>query len=221
MKLAKVMKAAMHRVAGGSEYCWQCFGPNARWMEFADIEDQEFADAVYDCKTNRVYQINIHIPGSSDNRCVTWIDPEYEHAYVDESRRRNVNPHQAWDNVMYTTIPGSEENMILDLMNDAAHCIYSHFPSARYAEKSATLIEDQERIDDNVDVVILEEPAHAEPLEHDKKYIARFTVEYEVTVQGEDLLGAYDQSLFAIQSLYTDEAKVVRTNITKESIEQL
>lgn len=219
MKLNKVMKAAEHRVAGGSEYGWKCFGPNARWMEFADNEDREFADAVYDTVNNRVYQINVHIPGS-DNRCVTWIDPEFEHAYVDEARRRKVDPFQAWDNVMYNTVPGSEEDAILNFLNDAAFCIYDHFPVARYVEHSTgdrSVV--SEHIEADVSLPALEEQNVVPGPE--KRYIAKFTVEYTVTVKEADLLSAYDQALFAVQSLYTDEAHVERTNITKESIEQL
>lgn len=218
MKLNKVMKAAEHRVAGGSEYMWKSFGPNARWMEFADQNDREFADCVYDTNTNRVYQINVYIPGV-DDRCATWIDPEFEHAYVTESRDRKLEPFQAWDNVMYSTIPGSEENMILDLLNDAASTIYDHFPPAKYVEKPAG---DRSVFSEHVgEDVVAVEPEYATPPVHDKTYVARFTVEYTVTVKEADLIGAYDQALFAIQSLYTDEAKVERTNVTKESIEQL
>lgn len=220
MKLNKVMKAAEHRVAGGSEFMWACFGHNARWMEFADQNDREFADCVYDTNTNHVYQINVYIPGT-DDRCATWIDPEFEHAYVEEARQRGINPFQAWDNVMYSTIPGSEENMILDLLNDAASTIYDHFPPAKYVEKSAgdrSVFSEHVGPDVDVDHV---EPEYATPPVCDKKFVARFTVEYKVTVNGEDLLSAYDQALFAIQSLYTDEAHIERTAITKESIEQL
>ena len=222
MKLAKVMKSAEQRVAGGSEYLWECFGPNARWMEFADNEDREFADAVYDTVNNRVYQINIHIPGG-DDRCITWIDPEFEHAYVAEARRRKIEPYGAWDNVMYNTVPGSEEDTILNFLNDAAFCIYDHFPAARYAEKSTRGNEVANDVDVDAGDVGFHKLSEIEVEKQPpvKKYVARFTVEYEVTVEGEDLLSAYDQALFAAQSLYTDEAHIDRTNITKESIEQL
>lgn len=213
------MKAVNHRVAGGSEYMWKSFGPNARWMEFSDVNEREFADAVYDTVTNRVFQINVYIPGV-DDRCVTWIDPEYEHAYVAEARERKIEPYQAWDNVMYQTIPGSEENMILDLLNDAADGMYDHFPAAKYVEKSTgdrSVV--SEHVEADASLPTLEEQNVVPGPE--KRYIAKFTVEYTVTVKEADLLSAYDQALFAVQSLYTDEAHVERTNITKESIEQL
>lgn len=221
MKLNKVMKAANHRVAGGSEYGWKCFGPNARWMEFNDSHEREFADCVYDSETNRVYQINVHVPGTADDRCVTWIDPEFDHAYASESKRRKVHPYQAWDNVLYSTIPGSEESMILDLLNDAADGVYDHFPAAKYAENTTgdrTVF--SEHVGTDVDEAPVE-PEFATPPVHDKKYVARFTVEYTVTVSGSDLLSAYDHALFAVQSLHTDEVVINLAEVTKESIEQL
>ena len=218
MKLNKVMKAANHRVAGGSEYGWSCFGPDARWMEFTDSDEQEFADAVYDAKTNRVYQINVHVPGITDDRCVTWVDPEFEHAYVAEAKRRKINPYQAWDNVMYNTIPGSEENMILDLLNDASEGVYQHFPAAKYVENVAG---DRAVFSEHVGADVVE-PEYATPAVRDKKFVARFTVEYTVTVDGEDLIDAYDRALAAIQTLVTNEPVVINlAEVTKESVQQL
>ena len=40
MKLIDVILAAEGRVSGGSEYCWNCWGYNARFMEFADVDGQ-------------------------------------------------------------------------------------------------------------------------------------------------------------------------------------
>lgn len=220
MKLNKVMKAAEHRVAGGSEFMWSCFGPNARWMEFADQDDREFADCVYDTHTNRVYQIQVYIPGV-DDRCATWIDPEFEHAYVEEARQRGISPYQAWDNVMYSTIPGSEENMILDLINDGANTIYDHYPPAKYVEKSTgDRSVFSEHVGADIDTSAAEE--QTTPNSPGKKYVARFTVEYTITVESSDILAAYDQALYAIQTLDTNQPVVINCNdVIKESIEQL
>lgn len=228
MKLNKVLKAANHRVAGGSEYGWGCFGPDARWMEFSDRNEQEFADCVYDIKTNRVYQINVHVPGNSDDRCVTWIDPEFDHAYAEESKRRKISPYQAWDNVMYTTIPGSEENMILDLLNDAAAGVYDNFPAAKYVENTTgdrTVFTEHvgDDVDDDVDVSFhkLDDVQVKAPVRK-KQFVARFTVEYTITVDAEDLIDAYDQSLAAVQTIDPNNSVWVNlVEVTKESIQQL
>ncbi len=218
MKLNKLMKAAEHRVAGGSEFIWACFGHNARWMEFADQNAREFADCVYDTNTNRVYRIQVYIPGT-DDRCVTWIDPEFEHAYVEEARQRGISPYQAWDKVMYNTIPGSEENMILDLVNDGANLIYNHFPPAKYIDQGTG---DRVVLSEHVGLDVEDTPEEAASPVPSKKYIARFTVEYTVTVDGPDLLSAYDQALYAVQNLETNEPVAINlADVTKESIEQL
>lgn len=207
------MKAAEHRVAGGSDFLWECFGTNARWIEFADINDQEFADAVYDTVNNRVYQINVHVPGTDDNRCVTWIDPEFEHAYVEESRRRKINPYQAWDNVMYSTVPGSEESMILDLLNDGAMRMYDHFPAAKYVEEVSG---DRTVLSEHVGVDVLDDDGVSLP-DPSKSYVAQFTVRYTMVVEAEDMSTAAAKARKTIDS-FTDYAPVSVVEVVNENI---
>lgn len=217
MKLPKLMKAAQHRVCGGSEFLWKCFGPNARWMEFSDHEDREFADAVYDTQTNQVYQINVYVPGV-DDRCVTWVDPEFEHTYVTESRERGLNPYQAWDNVMYSTIPGSEENMVLDLIHDASDGTYNHFPSAKYTAKytdeqtgDRAVVSEHVGADDILDdIFVLPDTS--------KSYVAQFTVLYTVVVEADSLAMAATKARDEVEALATNAPAFAAVEVIKENI---
>lgn len=118
MKLIDVINAAEGRVCGGSEYCWKCWGDNARFMEFADIDGQEFCTVVFDCKTYDVYDIQVFVPGH--DQCFIWWNPEFKEAHHNESKVRNINPLKAYDNIFFTEV---DEKTAIEYIKDVS-CAY-------------------------------------------------------------------------------------------------
>ena len=123
MKLIDVVVAADGRVCGGSEFCWNCWGPNARFMDFADADGQEFANCVFDCKTYEVYDLQIHVPGY--DQCFIWWNPESKAAFIQEAKVRNLDPLRAYDNVYFTEV---DEKTIIEYLKDVSATYYDNLP---------------------------------------------------------------------------------------------
>lgn len=76
-----------YRISGGSEYQWQCFGPNAR---FIDCESANYStSAVFDSATQEMFQVEIYDTARRVN--YVFIPEAHRAAHVDEAKERNIN----------------------------------------------------------------------------------------------------------------------------------
>lgn len=123
MKLLDVIVAVEGRVSGGCEYMWNCWGPNARYMDFADVDGQEFCNCVFDTKTYDVYDIRIFVPGY--DQCFIWFNPEFKDAHENESKMRDVDPLLAYDKVFFTEV---DKDTIMEYVKDVAATYYDNLP---------------------------------------------------------------------------------------------
>jgi hypothetical protein len=94
-----------HRITGGSEYQWQCFGTNARYLD-SEIPEHCSASIVFDTQTQVVYEATVC--DYAANRAYRWINPEFKAAYDAEVQSRNAED-QAWDEVGYTDLEIPED----------------------------------------------------------------------------------------------------------------
>jgi hypothetical protein len=120
MKILDLILAADGRIAGGSEFQWQCFGPNARYLDFCDLNGIEYAHGIFDAKTQHVYMIHLEIP--EQQYAYQWIDHENKKKYLTECKARCVDPDVAWDEVTYRNI-GSSDKM-LSYLSDIGNLNY-------------------------------------------------------------------------------------------------
>ena len=109
MKLEQFATAVRHRITGGSEYQWQCYGDQARWLDagWEKDGDQWQASVVFDGGTQRVYECQV-----SDYRTEQawiWRDPEFGEAHDREAAERGVDPRFAWDAVPWQVVGGEQE----------------------------------------------------------------------------------------------------------------
>ena len=106
MQFKDFLEAIQYRITSGDEYGWQCFGPNARWLNSDDL-DRYGAAVVYDCEDQTIYAAEI-----SDyvrNRAYRWIHPEYVEEHKQEANQKGVRPNQAWDNVNWIDLDVPED----------------------------------------------------------------------------------------------------------------
>lgn len=122
MKLNKFLEAADGQITGGTEYQWKCYGPDARYMDISNIDNDEIGSCVFDSKTKKVYEVTADV--YDDNVAYRWIDPKYEDAYLTECAERNIIPESAYDYTNYTKITSSSE--ILELVHKIVHKTYVH-----------------------------------------------------------------------------------------------
>lgn len=121
--LKQIIEACEYRICGGAEYQWQCYGPNARYLDFSDQDGTECVSVVFDIKTQTVYEVDMVVPGYS--QAFGWRNPEYEDAYQKECKKRQVVPNQAWDDVEYVR---SDEVAILAFAKDIVGTYYDDLP---------------------------------------------------------------------------------------------
>jgi hypothetical protein len=100
------LKTVDFRITSGSEYTWQCFGVNARYLD-SEVQDRYSASIVFDSVTQLVYEATVC--DYAADHAYRWTNPDYQAAYKTESIKRSVNSNQAWDNVDYTDLDVTED----------------------------------------------------------------------------------------------------------------
>ena len=106
--LKHFMEVVDYKVTEGSDYCWQCYGPNAyRLDSWNQDQDGHSISIVFDTRTHVVYEANAY--DYSRNRAYRLINPDYKFGHDDEAAGRGVNVNQAWDDVNYVDLETDED----------------------------------------------------------------------------------------------------------------
>ena len=104
------MEAVSYRITDGAEYCWSCYGPNARSMDYWNGELGSRGRSVcivYDTKTQVVYQLEAW--DQSNDKAYRWIHPDYLEAVKAEADSRSVDFEQSFDDHKYTDLEVEED----------------------------------------------------------------------------------------------------------------
>jgi hypothetical protein len=123
MTLHEIMIAAKSRVCGGTEYQWQCYGPDARYIDFSDTDGTEYSSVVFDTKNQTVYELAVYVPGY--DQAFIWRHSDFEQAYISECQTRNIEPNIAWDNLVYKVV---DQKTILEYVKDVGETYYDNLP---------------------------------------------------------------------------------------------
>ena len=102
------MEVVDYKITEGSEYCWNCYGPNAYRLDSWNQEHEGHSVSIlFDTRTHEVYEASAY--DYKRNRAYRLINPDYAQAYKDEARDRNVNANQAWDDVNYVDLETDDD----------------------------------------------------------------------------------------------------------------
>ena len=118
MFLKDVLEAIQYRFSSGDRYQWKCYGDDAVYLDFKDVQDRPVGSILFDSSTGLVYEITIEVPGES--LCYRWISPDFAADYRAETESRNINPNIAWDDVQYTDV--DTEKDILEKVEAIVQC---------------------------------------------------------------------------------------------------
>ena len=105
--IAKILK---WKVIEGSMFLWDCYGPNARSLDFTQDEylNGWNASVIFDTDTLLVYEVSGHsgiFSLHTDNELPwRWINPDYREQSVAEHQSRGLHPTIAWDTKHYVEI---------------------------------------------------------------------------------------------------------------------
>lgn len=106
MHLSKVNEAFDHRIVNGSEYQWQCFGPNVRFLDYES--EHAHASVLFDTVTQEIYEATVSSKDES-LRPYRWFNPETKQDYLDEALERGIDPNNAWDDVNWCDLETVED----------------------------------------------------------------------------------------------------------------
>jgi len=105
MHLSKVNEALDHKITSGSEFGWTCWD-NARYLDY----ESEYAHAsvLFNTETQEIYTAEIN-DKEDKAKPYRWMNPAHKQAYVDDAKRRKVDPDQAWDDKKWYDLETSED----------------------------------------------------------------------------------------------------------------
>ena len=98
--MKEFMELVDYRITEGSNYGWQCYGGNAYMMDSWNGEqDGHSFTVIFDTKDQTVYEVQAH--DYVHDRAYRMINEDFLKKMKKESKRRDVNRAQAWDDVRY------------------------------------------------------------------------------------------------------------------------
>jgi hypothetical protein len=102
------METVGYRITEGSNYSWQCYGPDAHMLDsWNGDQDGHSFTIIFDTKTQIVYEVQAH--DYVHNRAYRIINPDYAKANKKEAKQRGVSRKEAWDDVNYVDLETDED----------------------------------------------------------------------------------------------------------------
>jgi hypothetical protein len=104
LTLPEFLELIDHRITGGSEYQWQCYGKLAQTIDSdrkANRANYNFS-VVFDRDDQVVYEVTVC--DYNNRRAYRMIDPDFKFGHDDEAAGRGVPANRAWDDVNYVDL---------------------------------------------------------------------------------------------------------------------
>jgi predicted HicB family RNase H-like nuclease len=126
MKLSEVCNTFDYRISGGSEYCWKCYGENARFLDF----ESEFGhgSVIFDSMDQTVFSAEISANADGEDNLPSpyrWLNPVWKDEYLAECKEKNIQPNNAWDDVDWIDLEVEED------WHEKANAIFNNIPFDR------------------------------------------------------------------------------------------
>lgn len=108
LTLKEWMELVDYRITEGSEYTWDCYGPNAHTLDSWNGEqDGHSFSIIFDTRTQEVYEVQMH--DYVHQRAYRMINPDYKADYDAEVDERGEYANQAWDDVNYVDLEEDDD----------------------------------------------------------------------------------------------------------------
>ena len=107
LTLPEFLELIDHRITGGSEFQWQCYGNQAQVIDSDGANHS--VSVVFDRGDQEVYEVTVC--DYANNRAYRMIDPDFKSGHDNEAAARDVPANQAWDDVLYTDLETDEDFM--------------------------------------------------------------------------------------------------------------
>lgn len=101
--LKEWMEVVGYRITEGSDYSWNCYGPNAYCLDSWNGEqDGHSFSIIFDTQTQAVFEVQAH--DYKHNRAYRMINPVFEDLYRKEASERESWMNEAWEDVDYVDL---------------------------------------------------------------------------------------------------------------------
>lgn len=103
-------RAINFRITGGSQFCWNCFSPDARYIDSDDSENDNSrysANIIFGSPNFTVFLAEVH--DYKTERSYRLFHPDYKDAYMKEAKEKDVNVDQAYDQVKFIDLDVDED----------------------------------------------------------------------------------------------------------------
>ena len=102
--MKEFMELVEYRITEGSDYTWECYGPNAYSLDSWDgrYEDGHSFCIIFDTKTQEVYEVEAH--DYLHQRAYRMINPAYAKKHKKECKRKGTHLDEAWEDVNYVDL---------------------------------------------------------------------------------------------------------------------
>jgi hypothetical protein len=102
------MELVNYRITEGSDYGWQCYGPNVYCLDsWNGDQDGSSFSIIFDTKTQVVYEVQAH--DYKHHRAYRMINKDFEAAYKAESAERAAWMNEAFEGVEYIDLEVEED----------------------------------------------------------------------------------------------------------------
>jgi hypothetical protein len=108
MLLKDWMEVVDYRITEGSDYGWQCYGPNVYCLDSWNGDQDGYSfSIIFDTKTQTVYEVQAH--DYKHNRAYRMIHPEHVANYKKESQERASWMNEAFEGVEYVDLETEDD----------------------------------------------------------------------------------------------------------------
>lgn len=106
--LKQWMEVVNYRITEGSNYLWDCYGPDSYMLDSWNGEqDGNSFTIIFDTKTQEVYEVAAH--DYPNGRAYRLISANYQPKVMMEATDKDVDFDEAWDDVSYTDLESDED----------------------------------------------------------------------------------------------------------------
>jgi len=113
MQLSEINNTFQHRITGGSDYGWDCYGSNTWSIDYTSKYAHGYV--IFDTVTQKVYEVNVSPAfrvkdtDEPEPKPYRYIDPDFRVSHETEAKDRLVDAEQAWDDVKWVDLETEED----------------------------------------------------------------------------------------------------------------
>ena len=106
--LKEWMEVVNYRITEGSNFMWDCYGPDSYSLDSWNGEHEGHSfTVIFDTKTQVVYEVQSH--DYRTQRAYRLVNPDFASERNIESADRNVALNEAWDGVNYIDLEEDDD----------------------------------------------------------------------------------------------------------------